>query len=290
QLGRCQFRRLRHRDASADIARLAADLAEGDAELAVALQRGPYGVPDVVCPYPGMVAFGPGDAPFFQGREKLVATLLSRLGLQIRRGGGPLVVVGPSGVGKSSLLRAGLLPALAAGDLPIEGSASWPRMYLRPGPDPLAELAAQVAMLGGREEELPAATRAPPAGLRQALRRVAGSATEDPMSGIPSAAAPVPAGGRQDRRVVVVVDQIEELFTQGAAETDRLAMLRALVCASESTGSTGSEPNGTDPAPAVVLLGLRADFYAHCARGAELVPYLENSQVVVTAMNAAERR
>jgi hypothetical protein len=117
QLGRCQFRRLRHRDTGADIARLAADLAEADAELATALQRGPYGAPEPVCPYPGMVAFGPGEAPFFHGRERLIGTLLARLGIQVRRGGGPLVVVGPSGVGKSSLLRAGLLPALAAGDL-----------------------------------------------------------------------------------------------------------------------------------------------------------------------------
>src|SRR5262249_20577719 len=105
--------------------------------------------------------------------------------------------------------------------------------------------------------------------------------------GIPSPATPVPVGGRRHRRVVMVVDQIEELFTQGAAEADRLAMLRALVHAGESTGSG---PSGTDPAPAVVLLGLRADFYAHCARVPGLVRYREGSRVVVPAMTAAERR
>jgi hypothetical protein len=63
-----------------------------------------------------------------------------RLALQVGRGG-PLVVTGPSGAGRSSLLRAGLLPALAAGDLPIEGSAGWSQLYLRPGVDPFVELA-----------------------------------------------------------------------------------------------------------------------------------------------------
>src|SRR5215475_5123995 len=76
ELGRCQFRRLRHRDADADVARLVADLAGMDAELAVALRRGPYGPPEVPCPYPGMVAFSPQDTPFFRGRDKLVAMLL----------------------------------------------------------------------------------------------------------------------------------------------------------------------------------------------------------------------
>src|SRR5262249_59355057 len=95
-----------------------ADVAEVERELATALQRGPYSEQEVTCPYPGMMSFGPEFARFFRGRDRLVAALLSRLGAQVRRGGGPLVVIGPSGVGKSSLLRAGLLPGLAARDPP----------------------------------------------------------------------------------------------------------------------------------------------------------------------------
>src|SRR5215475_13514724 len=182
-LGRCQYRRLRHRDSTADLARLAADLAEADQELATALRRGPYPEQEVTCPYPGMVAFGPEQARFFRGRDRLIATLLARLGGQIRRGGGPLVVIGPSGVGKSSLLRAGLLPALAAGDLPLEGSACWPQVYLRPGADPLGEIAAQVARLGVGAEELPTAIRADPAALRRVLRRAVHLGAGDPHAG-----------------------------------------------------------------------------------------------------------
>jgi WD40 repeat protein len=237
-----------------------------------------------------MVPFGPEQARYFRGRDRLIATLLSRLAVQIRRGGGPLMVIGPSGVGKSSLLCAGLLPALAAGDLPIDGSAGWPRLYLRPGADPLGELTAQLATLGVGEEKLPAAIRADPAALRRVLRRavaapaaVGATARGGPAAGIPAGvAAGAPAAGRRDGRVVVVVDQLEELFTHPSVEADRLAMLRALICA--------TEPGDSGQAPAVVLLGLRADFYAHCARIPELVPHLQDSQLLVPPMTPDEQR
>src|SRR5262249_30658590 len=93
---------------------------------------------------------------------------------------------------------------------------------------------------------------------------------------------PVPARGPRDSRVVVVVDQLEELFTHGSTEVDRLAMLRALIRA--------TAPADDDPAPAVVLLGLRADFYAHCARIPELVPHLQDSQLLVPPLTADEQR
>jgi ABC-type arginine transport system ATPase subunit len=60
-----------------------------------------------------------------------------------------LLVVGASGSGKSSLLRADLLPALAEGALPVPGSGTWPWLLLTPGSQPLTELAVQVARLAG---------------------------------------------------------------------------------------------------------------------------------------------
>ena len=66
-----------------------------------------------VCPFKGLASFDVADAPYFFGRERLVAELVARLV------GAPLLgVVGPSGSGKSSVVRAGLLPALAGGVLP----------------------------------------------------------------------------------------------------------------------------------------------------------------------------
>ncbi len=87
----------------------------------------------VVCPFKGLAAFEPEDAAFFFGREQLVAEMVARLA------GAPMLgLVGPSGSGKSSVLRAGLLPALRQGVLP--GSESWAIALLRPGEHPLQAL------------------------------------------------------------------------------------------------------------------------------------------------------
>ena len=87
----------------------------------------------VVCPFKGLSSFEEPDAPFFFGRERLVAELVARLV------GAPLLgVVGPSGSGKSSVVRAGLLPALSGGVIP--GSEDWQRIVIRPGEHPEREL------------------------------------------------------------------------------------------------------------------------------------------------------
>ncbi|HEV8251459.1 MAG TPA: protein kinase, partial [Gaiellaceae bacterium] len=85
------------------------------------------------CPFKGLASFDVEDAELFFGREQLVAEVVARLA------GTSLVgVVGPSGSGKSSVVRAGLLPALAGGALP--GSEDWAQAVIRPGEHPLAEL------------------------------------------------------------------------------------------------------------------------------------------------------
>src|SRR5512132_3809241 len=83
-----------------------------------------------VCPYKGLARFETVDAGFFFGREQVVAEAIGHL-----VGGRFLALVGPSGSGKSSLLRAGLMHALGAGALP--GSDRWAYSVIRPGNRPL---------------------------------------------------------------------------------------------------------------------------------------------------------
>ena len=87
----------------------------------------------VVCPFKGLASFDVADAAYFCGRERLTAELVTRC-----VGASLLGVIGPSGSGKSSVIRAGLLPALAEGVLP--GSEDWAQLLIRPGRHPLHEL------------------------------------------------------------------------------------------------------------------------------------------------------
>ncbi len=113
-----------------------------------------------ICPFKGLASFEPVDADYFFGRERLVAELVARL-----VGAGFLGIVGPSGSGKSSVLRAGLLPALAGGVLP--GSEGWRRLLLRPGERPLDELR-RVLVSGAKDP------------LAEALDALPGNATPPP--------------------------------------------------------------------------------------------------------------
>jgi transcriptional regulator with XRE-family HTH domain len=90
------------------------------------------------CPYRGLLPFRESDAEVFYGRERLAAELAAKLTARAAVGG-LVVVTGASGSGKSSLLRAGLLPILAQGQQ-IPGSDRWPRIVMTPTKDPLTEL------------------------------------------------------------------------------------------------------------------------------------------------------
>jgi WD40 repeat protein/DNA-binding SARP family transcriptional activator len=141
--GRAAAERGELRAAEAD---LSGDLlALGTVEERSRLYRDDEGSPPLpaVCPFLGLATFDAAHAEYFFGRERLVAELVARLV------GSPLLaVVGPSGSGKSSAVRAGLLPALASGVLP--GSEDWSHALVRPGAHPLAKLERALPEGGGR--------------------------------------------------------------------------------------------------------------------------------------------
>lgn len=182
-------------------------------------------------PYAGLRAFQEEDAPRFFGREKEVATLAARL---IDT---PLVaVVGPSGIGKSSLLRAGVIPTLKA------SGKSWRVLVARPGRDPVASLARLLAPLtsrtaGGEEQRFIADLREKlilePGHFGNVLRSEATAA---------------------HTHLLVLIDQFEELYTLDAQGLGRKAFLACLLGAADDAES-----------PLRVVTTLRADFLGRVA-------------------------
>jgi WD40 repeat protein len=153
------------------------------------------------CPYPGLQSFGIRDSDWFFGREQAVRDLLARLARQ-RGGDGPLIIVGASGAGKSSLLHAGLLAAQA--------KAGEKSLALTPGDRPVGTLAARLAALI-RADPLQLAHRLweRPGDFGALCRQVVG----------------------ENAPLVVAVDQAEELFTQCKDPREREVFVTALASA-----------------------------------------------------------
>ena len=224
------------------------------------------------CPYPGLEAFGLAQAKWFYGREKVTGDLVDILDRVLRAGrGGPVTVVGPSGAGKSSVLGAGLLRALRDGRLAAAGSEGWPVLTLTPGATPVRTLARALnrcasALSGGdAAADGPETWESALARFRDALRPAGDTATGS-------------ADGSA-RRVVLVADQFEELFTAGCPEAELTSFLDALA-ALAAPGPGG--PLG------VVVLGMRADFYVRATGYPVLRDALQSAQLVIGAMTTAE--
>ncbi len=172
-------------------------------------------------PYAGLAAFQPEDAPWFFGRERMLDDLVARMSERRLVG-----VFGASGAGKSSLLRAGLVPRIAEGGLD-DGSC---RTTIVVTPSEL-DLSADV------------------------LDRVVGAGVDE---------------------LVLVVDQFEEVFTLCGDLAARTAFVEALLSASRTRCR--------------VVIGIRADFYGHCALHPGLVEALSDAQLLLGPLSAEELR
>ncbi|MGB0383595.1 MAG: CHAT domain-containing protein [Ardenticatenaceae bacterium] len=320
-----------------------------------------------VPPFKGLYYFEQKDADRFFGREKLTAQLVARLrppadplsGADSSAEGRFLAVIGASGSGKSSLVRAGVLPALKEGNrlndshgvLPPEGSELWPVHIITPTAHPLESLAVSLTAYSesvtaadtlindlketpralhlyvrrvlsqqynstgqahngqaqnGRKPSLGAiaAHAALPASQNRLLRALLpasalGHHQHQDNGAIPNGSprwlahaqpptlVPEPVEGRQaqdtafgqsSRRLLLVVDQFEELFTLCHSAQERQAFVDNLMHAVTRNG------------PTVVVIALRADFYAHCAQFEPLREILAKQQEFIGPMNEDELR
>ncbi len=236
-------------------------------------------------PYLGLVPFEERDARLFYGRDELADQLVRRLGERLDRAG-ILLVAGESGSGKSSLLRAGLLPRLAGGALG-PGSERWPRRVIRPTASPLRELAMHLAEITGADpvsvyRSLWAAPDEAPMLAEQAARTATGRGADPGSNGPAGAAAGAPP------RLVLVVDQFEELFTVGEDADVDAAERKAFVTALHAAATIPAGPNRLPPA--LVVAAVRADYLGRLIAYPPLKAALDAGLFTVGPMSEAELR
>src|SRR5437763_2609349 len=219
-------------------------------------------------PFPGLRPFDTDEYNLFFGRDGQSDELLARLG-RTRF----LAVVGTSGSGKSSLIRAGLMPALYGGLMAQTGSA-WRIAVMRPGHDPIGNLAHALSrddVIGSPDidDDVQAAI------IETTLRR----STLGLVDAVRQARLP------SYENVLVVVDQFEELFrfrsmrSDGGTEDDAAAFVKLLLEA----------PRQRDVSLYVVLT-MRSDFLGDCSQFWELPETINEGQYLIPRMTRDERR
>ncbi|MCG8425493.1 MAG: protein kinase [Proteobacteria bacterium] len=193
-------------------------------------------------PYAGLAAFQEADADRFFGRSRDIAAVLNQLRFR------PLVaVVGPSGIGKSSFVRAGLIPALKRSGQP------WDAVIIRPGRTPLASLANALASYVTGASETVAEELSAEEALKQQL------ASEPGYLG----ALLRSRARREGRKIALYVDQFEELYALASNPQERGAFLASLLGMADD-----------DTAPLRVILSVRSDFLDEAARDRDFMTEL----------------
>jgi len=217
-------------------------------------------------PYKGLRAFTVDDAGDFFGRDRLVDELVKDIGRILvptqptSESGRLLTIIGPSGSGKSSVVMAGLLPDLQHGALP--GSESW--VYLAP-------------MVPGKHPIEALGLTLKPHFPDTSFKTLREDLEDDATRGLHLLATQLVK--QRDSKVVLLVDQFEELFTQTEFEDERQRFIDLLITAT-------TEPRG----PLLVLLTLRADFYDRLLLYPELYQLIKVHQQPLLPMEVQDLR
>ena len=222
--------RERHRDAIELNDALQEALRESDESIELTLEELDFAELELLetkNPYKGLRAFQQADAADFFGRTDMIARVLRRLQEPVVQSNF-LAVIGPSGSGKSSLVKAGVLPALRGGRIP--GSDDWFYAEMVPSHAPLEELSS--ALLSVSTADLP--------DMVDTLRNNKDGLSQAVHQALPD----------KDSKLVLMLDQFEELFTQVEQESDRQQFLDLILNAVNEENS-----------PVIIIATLRADFY-----------------------------
>jgi hypothetical protein len=203
-------------------------------------------------PYVGLRAFHGSDEEIFFGRVTEAQELITRLSRH-----GIVAVVGPSGVGKSSLVRAGVLPALTRGAIP--DSDTWTQVIMTPGSHPLKTLATALAATSDdlTDADVEALLAAGPDGLHdvaEALLRARMPTT----------------------KVLLVIDQLEEAFTL-ADRHEATRLVDLLTTASQRADSR-----------VAAVVTLRGDFFDAAAHVGGMAHLLSHAQYVVPPLEGEQ--
>jgi hypothetical protein len=213
---------------------------------------------DTLCPYVGLLTFDETDSAYFFGRDELVSTLLQKA-----EHASFLAVLGPSGSGKSSVVRAGLIPALKGGA--ITGSDRWCYLILRPGARPLYALAATFAAVPGQ-------TLGDIGTICETLYRKG--------DGLLLLADGVRVG-HKGSRLVLVVDQAEELWTLAPTEREtrtafiteqQQPFIRSLLTAAASPDES-----------VLIIFTMRADFLHRALEHHDLTHWMSGERNVLVS-------
>lgn len=213
-------------------------------------------IPDGVCPYKGLRFFDVEDAAYFYGRKVLTEKLIQHV--QVGKGNF-LAVLGVSGSGKSSLLRAGLIYQLQQ-QRRLPGTEEWKIRIFSPGEQPLVSLATafldELATDMQRAEQLKVADEAIAQGETGLARLIRAS---------------------RSPRTLLIVDQFEEIFTVCQSHSDRQQFISSLLGALKQTEDK-----------LCLIFAMRDDFLGKCAAYHELADLIQTNLVMVTPMSLEE--
>ena len=196
-------------------------------------------------PFPGLAAFQEADADRFFGRSDDLQRAIAMLRRQPR-----LALVGPSGIGKSSLIRAGVLPTLRG------SGEAWEALVVRPGRTPIASLAELLLPITG--ENLHERLRKEPGALGEVLRERA---------------------RRKNTKVLLFVDQMEELYTLVPDASERAAFTALLSGVADDVA-----------APLRLVVSIRSDFLDRVAEDPRFLDEITRGLFFLQPVGAAGLR